>query len=216
MTDKVAKSKEWMGAFEAFSRSFDNVIKNPKPALFFVGVYALFNIVSMLIQGVSTYSNNDYVPYADALMLVFVLPLTMYGLALADGKKLTVSEFMEINLKKLLFIILASLLLVLIVAGSLLLLILPAVWTIAWFAVATYIVVDKDMSPIDALKESKRISQRHKGKVWGIIGVSLLVSLAGAVLATIPYVGVIAVGFASLLSTVAAASLYRWLQIQAK
>lgn len=213
MADKSA-TKLWEGPFNAFEQAYKAILANPKPALFFVAVYSTINIVSMLLQGKSTYGEQGYIPYADAVMLVFVIPLTMYALALANKKSLTVSEFMDISLKKLLSVIIASILFAFIVVGSILLFVIPAIWTIAWFAFAALAVVDKDLMPLESLRESKRIAKDHKGKVWGLIGVSILVSIAASVVAAIPYIGVAALGFASVITTVASGRLYTWLKTQ--
>lgn len=215
MEEKATNSKPWEGAFNAFEQAYKSILGNPKPALFFVAVYATINIVSMILQGKTTYSQDGYETYADIIMLVFIVPLTAYALALASGKSLSVSEFMDIRFKKLVSVIFASILVVLAVLGSLLLFIIPAIWTIAWFAFAALAVVDKDLMPLESLRESKRLAQNHKGKVWGLIGVSILVSIAASVVAIIPYIGVAALGFASVITTVASGRLYTWLKTQA-
>lgn len=210
----MAKKTEWMGAFKVFEVSYQRIAENAAPIWFFVGVFTAAHVVSMLIQGKSVYNDNSYQSYADAIMLLFVLPVTVYALARAHGKTQTISEFMQLNLKKLLFLLLTSLLTALVVVGSVLLFIVPVVWTVGWFLIAVYASVDQDKGPIQALKESKRISQDHKAKVWGVLGVSLLVSIAGSIIALVPYVGVAAVAFASAWTTVASAHLYVWLKTQ--
>lgn len=210
------KLTPWPGAFKAFEIAWRQIMKNPEPMWFFVVVYTLVTTTSMLIQGVSSTSEKGYQPYADAIVLVFIVPLITYGLSLAANRKITISEFMQFSLKKLLFLIVTSLLFAFIIFGSLLLLIVPAIWTIAWFAQSSYALVDKDLSPIAALKESKRISKDHKSKVWGLIGVSILISFAAAIFTVIPYIGNAAVAFVSVLTTVAATHLYKWLEAASK
>lgn len=214
MEEQKPNAKPWEGAFNAFEQAYKSIMGNPKPALFFVAVYATINIISMLLQGKTTYSQEGYVAYADILMLVFVVPLTSYALALAAGRSLSVSEFMDISFKKLVSVIFASILFVLVVLGSLVLFIIPAIWTIAWFAFVALAVVDKDLGPMESLRESKRLAQNHKGKVWGMIGVSILVSIAASVVGVIPYIGVVALGFASVITTTASGRLYTWLKTQ--
>lgn len=209
-----SKSTTWKGPVEAFRATYQQIQKNPQPALVFVGLYTAASIISLIIQGKSSYSEKDYISYADILMLYFIYPVTVYSLALADKKFMSVNDFLQINLKKWVFLIGTSLLSALIFIGSALLLVIPLIWTLAWFAMALYVVVDKDMTPIEALKESKRLSENQKKKVWQLIGVSILVSIAAAIVAVVPYIGIAAVSFASLLTTATAARLYRWLQTQ--
>lgn len=211
---EAAKSKTWQGAFSAFDASFKQIKANPNPALLFVGVYTVVSIISLIIQGKSSYSEKDYVAYADILVLFFVLPLTVYALALADKKKLSVSEFMQLDIKKLILIIATSLFTTLVIILSFLALIVPIIWVAAWFALVVFPVAEKGMTPIQAMKESKRLTQAHKGKVWGVIGVMFLVSIALGIIGTLPYIGVAAVAFSSVWTTAAMANLYRWLQTQ--
>lgn len=211
----MAKKTEWPGAFNAFEAAYKRITQNAAPAWFFVGVYSAAHIVSMVLQG-KTYGEKGYVQYANIVMLVLVLPMTVYALSLAQGKTMTIGELMNINAKKLLLLIVTSILAAFIIMGSILLLVFPVIWTVAWFAMSVYVLVDRDdTGPIQALQESKRISQEHKGKVWGVIGVSILVSIAASVIAAVPYVGVVAVAAGTVWTTVASALLYTWLKDRA-
>jgi hypothetical protein len=200
----------WAGAFAAYGRVFDQIKKNPGPAWLFVGTYVLFSSVSTFFQDGTAYPNHA--PYEDIAYFIFLLAIPVYGLALADRKRISLGEFMRLDLMRYLSLFAASILYVLIVGGSLLLLIVPAIWTIAWFFVTPYVVVDQGKGPIKSLKASKRLAQNHKGKVWGIIGVSILLMIPAAVFQYIPFIGIAASAFVTVLSTGAAASLYRWLQ----
>lgn len=57
----------------------------------------------------------------------------------------------------------------LIILGGFLLLILPGIYFMLMFMFAPYLVIDKNMGPIEALKASKKIT---KGIKWDIIGFS--------------------------------------------
>lgn len=209
-----AKSKEWPGAFATFDKSFKLITANPRPVLLFIGVYTVLSIISLVIQGRTSYSEKGYVSYADALYVLFVLPITIYALAMADKKKLSVSEFMQIDFKKLLMLIVTSLLATVLVVLSIVALIFPVIWVGAWFALVVFPVAEKGMSPIAALKESKRLTEHHRGIVWRMIGVMILVSVMLAVIGGIPYIGAAAVAFSSVWTSVSLAHLYRWLQTQ--
>ncbi len=209
-----AASKEWPGAFAVFDTSFKQITANLRPVLLFVGVYTVLSIISLSIQGKSSYGEKGYVSYADALFILFVLPVTTYALAAADKKKLSVSEFMQIDFRKLVMLLATSLLASIAILLSALALIVPVIWTAAWFAVVVFPVAEKGMTPVKALKESKRLTQDHKRIVWGVIGVMVLVSVLMAIIGSIPYIGAGAIAFSSVWTTVATAHLYRWLQKQ--
>lgn len=209
-----AKSTVWPGAFATFDRAFKQISANFRPIALFIVAYTVLSIISLVIQDKSSYNEKGYVPYADILLVFFLLPLTTYALALSAKKKLSVSEFMQINYRKLLILIVASFLATLLIALSVIALIIPVIWVGAWFALTAYPVVDKGMSPIQALKESKRLTENHRGIVWRMIGVMILVSVLMAIIGGIPYIGAAAIAFSSVWTTVALAHLYRWLQTQ--
>ena len=208
----MAKLAEWPGASKIVQISYQQIMKNPAPMWFFVGVYTAITATSMLLQGSVSVFDKEYRSYADAIVLLFTLPLINYAFAVFSGKQMTINEFMQFSVKKLLLLIVTSLIIILITLGSILLLIVPAIWTIAWFVQAPYAMIDKNLNPIEALKESKRISKNHKGKVWGVIGISLVISLASSVVSVVPYVGTAAIAFATVVTTVTALNLYKWLQ----
>ena len=54
------------------------------------------------------------------------------------------------------------------------LLIIPAFIFAVMFSMATYLVIDKNLSPVEAMKESRRITNGHK---WDLVVLSLLLLL---------------------------------------
>ena len=197
----------WPGAFNAFEKAFNAVISNPQPAALFLVVYMVLAIISS--------NDKDPVMLTSLAQFIFLLAVVLYSLALADGKQLTIKSFMQVDVKKYIFLLLTGILSMLIVGVSLLLFIVPVVWALAWIFCSGYLVVDKGLSPVDAIKESKRLAQNHKGKVWGLIGVTFLAGVAIGIIGAIPYGGYLAtfaMGVLTLVCSVAGAMLYRWLQ----
>jgi hypothetical protein len=207
--------KEWPGALNAYSDTLERLKKNNKPALLFLGVTLAASVFSLLLQPDVSPREREYVNYADLMYFVFLLAVPTYALAVADNKLISAKQAMRFSFMKFFSLIIAFILTGLIVGVSVLLFIIPAIWTIAWLYLAAYAVVDKDLGPINALKESKRLAAEHKGKVWGVIGVGLLVSIGAGVLGFIPLVGDVAAMAATLWAAASAALLYRWLQKQA-
>jgi uncharacterized membrane protein len=208
--------KKWGGAFNAYSLTLDRMLKNNKPALLILGVTLVLSLIGLAVQPENNGTNQRYFVYTDLLYFVFLLAVPTYALAIADNKQMTAKEAMRFNFAKYLSVFVAFILTALIVVGSLLLLIIPAIWTIAWFYLTAYAVVDKNLGPIAALKESKRLAAAHKGKVWGLIGVSVVLSIGANVLGYLPLIGDLAAMAVSLWIATTAALLYRWLQKQEK
>jgi hypothetical protein len=206
--DKKPESAPWQGAFNAFGSAFEAIKRNPQPLLWFVGFYLVLSIISRLMQ-----TDKDVVfNLADILYLVLLLAIPVYSLSLADGKQLSVKEILHFNAHKYFSIIGVGILAALIYVASIVLLIVPIIWTAAWFFATSYVVADKGFGPIAALKESKRLAGNHKAKVWAIIGVSILISIAAGIASLIPFIGVAATAAGTIWASVASAILYRWLQ----
>jgi hypothetical protein len=198
---------EWTGAFKAFEKAFDAILKNPLFAAVFVIAYIAPTILSS--------SNTMLFVLSGLVQLIFVLAIPLYCLALADGSKPTIKHLFQINMKKYIFLLLAGVLFFLILGVSFLLLVFPVIWVLAWIFSMEYIVADKGLSPMAALKESKRLGASHKGKVWGIVGVTFIGGFGAGLIGALPYgqyVGTFAMGVVTLVSSVAGAMLYRWLQ----
>ncbi len=214
MSKQNTSSKEWPGAFETYSRVIKQMNLNWKPVAFFVGVYTLMTAVSLSLQGKSVYTDTSYVPYSDAVLILFLLPIVSFALAVAKRKTMTIDQFMTITPRTFLLLMVTSIFASAIILGSILLFIIPAIWTVAWFTLSTYAMVDKNLSPIESLKRSKQVSKDHKAKVWGVIGVGMLLSLVAALFAGIPYIGIAGIAYATIALSAASAELYLWLDSQ--
>jgi len=222
--EKPKKADSWKGAFVVYGKAWDGLQKNPRPAVLFVATYAVAQLVSTVLQGKGP-MQIGHVGFESAVGLLFIMAAPIYSLAIADGRKISIREFMVFVPKKYFMIILATILLVLIALLSFIPLAIPLIWTYAWFFATTYAIVDKDLSPFKALQYSKSLAENHKSKFWGLMGANILFGLGAAPLmllsmAFAPNVGFYAVQLfllpLSLVSSAATAILYRWLQKEAR
>jgi hypothetical protein len=218
--NKTVQSKDgaWPGAFAVCGQIFQQIKKNPAPAVFFVVTYIVFSIISSLAQG-KGYGTAGYHDYQDLLQLVFLLAIPTYGLALADRRSISVNQVMEFDPRRFVALFLATILYVLAIFFSIILLIAPVIWAVGWFSLYEFPVVEHGSNAIEALKESKRLAYDHKGKVWGIVGAVIVLSLPEAILLLIPVVQYISFGYSMLIGVVSSgvfAALYRHLQAGAK
>jgi hypothetical protein len=207
--------RAWPGAFIALGQIFGQLKKNPEPAYVFVGTYTVLAFISQAANGFATpmeMKGGGVASLESLTSLIFLLALPVYTLALADRKTITVNQFIAFDLTKYLTIIGATLLTVLIVFISAIPLLIPLIWVVPWLSLSSYVIVDKNVGVIDSLKESKRLAQDHKSKVWGIIGMTIGLAIIGSIFSFIPLVGPIVAATIGLLSAGLLASLYRWLQ----
>lgn len=202
----------WRGAFWAVGESFKLIKNDSQFFIVFATVYAIANLISYLIQGNSVYYSDSRAVYEDVILLVFLLALPRYSLALADNKKLNFKQLFAPHVGQYVAMVVSIIAYIFIAGFSLLLLIVPVIWTAAWYYFFTYPIVDKNMNPSQALGESKRIARNHKGKVWALIGVGVLMSIVLASATLIPLVSGVASAISYTVMMVAGALLYRWLQ----
>ena len=64
---------------------------------------------------------------------------------------------------------------------GLILLIVPGVMAGLMFMFAPYIVVDKGLGPVEAMRESKRITDGHKWSLLGLVAVLALINILGLI-----------------------------------
>lgn len=219
--NKETEKAAWGGAFDAFGKMWERIRTNPQPTVVLVVVYVALALVQVGRYGYEAVKSGESTGVFgfDALyFLLFLLALPTYALALAKGKVITVSEFLQFNAKRYFTLLGASILVTLAAMGSLLLFIIPAIWVIAWFAVFQMAILDKNLGVIESLKESKRLAKDHKGKVWGVIGATVLFTIGASLLIVVPVVGfwlgIVASSLITVLSSAVLASLYLWLKAQ--
>jgi len=75
----------------------------------------------------------------------------------------------------------ASLLVTLAIVIGFVLLIVPGIIAMLFFMFSTFIVIDRELGPIEAMKESMRITAGHRWTLLGLIAVLFLIVLAGMI-----------------------------------
>jgi uncharacterized membrane protein len=75
----------------------------------------------------------------------------------------------------------ASLLTGIIVVIGFILLIVPGIFAMIVFAFTTYLVIDRNLGPIEALKESARLTKGHRWLLLGLFFLVLLINILGAI-----------------------------------
>jgi uncharacterized membrane protein len=75
----------------------------------------------------------------------------------------------------------ASILVTFAVVIGLALLIVPGIIAMLFFLFTTFIVIDRDLGPIDAMKESMRITSGHRWTLLGLVVLLTLIALLGAI-----------------------------------
>lgn len=171
----------WPGAFGAYKHSRDAVKRN---LMTLIVLWLITIIVSGLTEWLKLGIAGQLISFIISSLLT--VSLTYVYLAGVRGQQLPIGEAITkswpLLLKMIGLIILVSLLLM----GSLLLLIIPFFFVLPRVMLAEYFLVDKNMAIIDALKASWEASKGHAGKIWGIIGASIVMVLPALTIIGIP------------------------------
>lgn len=121
--------------------------------------------------------------------MLMTLGITKIGLKVYAGEKFEVSELFE-NYRPLSNYILASILYFLAVLVGLILLIVPGIILIIRMGLYPYLIVDKGMGPVDALKESMKLTKGSTLNLFlfwfvllGVLILGLLALIVGIIVA---------------------------------
>lgn len=206
---KEKKQGQPVSAFELFGKSKDIVMRNLPNFVVLNLLPAATLLGSMIAQShaakhsgsfSSLGSFSGFPTYAIASLagigiIIFIVVIVagafiramLYGLQLqtAQGKTPDINALWEIGKKYWLRLFGLAILVGLAVVVGLILLIIPGLIMIRRYFLTPYILIEKDTTIMEAMRQSAALSKPHSGAIWGVIGVSALLSLPGA----IPVVG---------------------------
>ena len=168
---------------EALKVGWELAIKNLGFVLIVVVIYFGLNMgLSGLLltveklAGVGLLYFNVYIAVTLFTMLIMIGMLKIY-FELYEGKKAEISTLFT-SYEPYLDYLLCSILLMLIILGGFLLLIVPGIIWALKYQFAIYLVIDRKMKPVEAIKLSGKITHGHKVNLflfyWVLVGVSLL------------------------------------------
>ena len=210
--DNLEKTKnitEWSGAFGIYKLSKTAIMKNLKTILSLAVIEGLATILYVIIEVGA--KNNSGV--RDLIQLIFILINSLISgtLILAmikgvDNKTINVTEAYSTVFSKAADVVIVSILYSLISLISLFLLIIPAFFIIPRVYLSVYFVLDTDMGPLDAIKASWESTRGHVSKIYGILGVNILILLL-----SITVIGIIATVYFGFMYYAASAVFYRYI-----
>lgn len=195
------KKQDTTSAFSLFSKSYNAVVAN-------WGLFALLAILPFVsLIGSNRIDNNnkefklpEITPNAIAALLIMTLVLASISffihtmtvtlqLESAKGKTPTLKQLWDSAKKYWLRLFGLYVLIFLSIIGGLILLIIPGIIMIRRYFLSPYLMIDKDLPIGEAMRRSAELSKPYSGAIWGVIGVSLLISLfSGLILYVGPYI----------------------------
>ncbi|MDP3645925.1 MAG: DUF975 family protein [bacterium] len=157
---------------------------------FFVGVYLLIGIIS---SGLQFQTSSEQVPEITAMIVTLFIVGAVIGFTVQILIKMGSTEFVlkaEENPHTVSFRNLwaphpfwkyvggAVLVGGIVLLGFILLIIPGIIWSLRYMFVP-YLIMERKLGPIEALRESARITYGHKWQLLGLLGLAFLVNLLG-------------------------------------
>lgn len=204
----TTQASQYPGAFGLFKPSSDAI------RLAFVPLFLIFIIsvgIGMAIGFISGDNRdlaNNLSSIANFVVSLFTTPMIAFILLYAvRGTRKELRESFEYALQNIIRFLVANLLAGLAILVGLVFFIIPGILLAIKFSMTNYLLIDNPkMSGTEALSRSWGITTGHVGKVFGIIGVSLLMLLP-----TLTIVGIIATVILLVLYTAAIPVLYDYI-----
>ncbi|HSX53356.1 MAG TPA: hypothetical protein VLF90_03230 [Patescibacteria group bacterium] len=205
---KEKKQSQTVSAFELFSKSQEIVMRNLSSFVILNLLPAATLLGSMIakshsrdrttsfsnvgIAGVPTYAIASLAGVGIALFVVVIIvsaliQAMLYSLKLqgAQGKTPDMSNLWEVGKKYWLRLFGLSIVVGLTIVVGLILFIIPGLIMIRRYFLAPYIMVEHNTGIMESMRRSAALTKPYPGAIWGIIGVSFLLSLPSI----IPFLG---------------------------
>ena len=177
----------WPGAFGLYRYSKEVVKRN---VWTIVGLYLASFVVSGFLLGMFD-KDREHFGLINVLVqlisVIFSTAITVVLLRSIAGKKIAFGESLSEALPYYVNMLITTILLAITAVITLAALVVPFFLVVPRLVLAEYFVIDKNMNPIDALKASWNLTRGNVGKVWGIIGVNILMALLILTVIGIPF-----------------------------
>jgi len=196
----------WPGAFGVYRPSHDAVMRNLDTLLLLWAA----SLVGGMVLGL-LFRHALWLRQLGSLLLGAYVGVALAVTVLAGlrGQQVKLESATKVSNQLFFKMVLLELLIAVTAIVSLLLLIVPFFFIVPRLSLATYLLVDQKLGVIEAYKASWHATSGNVGKVWGIIGVSILM-----VLPVFTIIGILATAYLLFMYQAATAFLYVYLQHQ--
>lgn len=168
--------------FQSISQGFEIIIKN-KIILAFSVLYAvitcLYVYINVYTPKIPTFNLNIFWFALVSIFLALVITKLSYD---AINGNISISEAINLSLKKFIFVIIATIIYTIIGTIGLIFLVIPGIFLFNKFIFATYSILLNNEKIIDSFKKSWNIM---KGNWWRVFGLHLLFLLPIVVLSVV-------------------------------
>jgi hypothetical protein len=195
---------EWPGAFKIYKISKAAVMLNLGVIIGLIAITFGAAIVYFILVAVTKATILE-LPYD--LVNIMLTGALLYGLLQsAKGNKVSIGQAYSAVVKKWINLIIVSIMMVVILGISIILFVIPFFFVWPRHFCTFLNVLDQDMGPVQALQASWEQTKGNSGKIYGILGVSLLI-----ILPSITIIGILATIYLGLMYYASSAILYLYL-----
>jgi hypothetical protein len=201
--------KDWPGAFGIYQISKAAVMKNFMTFLKLDIIFGIFYLFDFSLTGKAAGNERAHIIGSIVLDLIAVLMYAVIVFAAiksVNNEEIKVAQAFSAVINKSMNVVTVTIFIAVISLVSIFLLIIPAFFIIPRIYLSVYFVVDQNLNPIDAIKASWKATEGHLGKIYGVIGVNLLILLP-----IITLIGVLATVYFGFMYYAANAILYVYL-----
>jgi hypothetical protein len=206
--DNTASSQDWPGAFGAYKPSKEAILRSLATIIWLYVFSAIGGVIANIIFH-QVLLLQELVVFAISSFLQAAIIVTV--LSSVRGKRMELDEALKQAWPHTLYMFLLTLMLAVTAVISFILLIVPAFIIMPRLSLAPYLLVDKKLNPGEAFKASWELTRGNVGKVWGIVGVTLLM-----VLPVITFIGILLTIYLTVMYAGAVGLLYVYLSKTAK
>lgn len=170
-----------MNTFEIKSALEFGWNKTKEHFTYFVGLLVILFAATVTLNALAS------IPIIGVLIVIAgqtILNMGILKISLVLGRGMSRPSYKELftTIKPFWVFLGASLLMGLLVAIGMVLLVVPGIIAAITLQFATYLVIDKNLGVVEALKESARITQGNRWKLLGVMIVLALVNVIGGLL----------------------------------
>lgn len=171
---------EWPGAFGLYKYSKQAIKNNLGTVLTLILAYIGLSLVLSFFDTL-----GQIVGYIMAIL--FEVTLIVIYLATSRGQKISLGQSLKSSKPMLLLkYFINSIAVGLALLVSLVLFVVPFFFVLPRVVLAPYFLIDKGMGPFKAISTSWSTTKGHSGKIWGIIGATIVMALPMITIIGIP------------------------------
>ena len=180
-TDTLGTPNTWPGAFGLYKYSKAAVKFN-------LGTILTLTVLSIVASIVLSLFKVYGRVLSQLVSLILSVAFIAIYLSSARGQKIDTKQALQ-RCQPMLVLkyIVNALLIAVVLVISFLLLVVPFFFVLPRLLLAPYFLVDQNMGPITAMQASWRATKGHAGKIWGIIGATILMALLVFTIIGIPF-----------------------------